>query len=188
LVAATKAPALAARPIESSQLLPRGGGAFLAEIDGNLTCWLHDDALVQLHHTTKIRGPGFEPMTFKLEKFTTPELVDAKGRMIPTVRAVHVAQADEEQQTTRAREDEDWVLARLLQFPENNSLAEIAIGLGWTFKSGEVAKSRVQHAIDRLNKEKPALIVKRREKWTLTEKGKEAAREAAIRFDRASGK
>jgi hypothetical protein len=170
---------------EPSQLLPRGGGAFLAEMDGNLTCWLHDETLVQLHHN-KIRGPGFEPMTFKLEKFTTPKLVDAKGRPIPTVRVIHAAQSDEDRQASRARDDEDRILVRLLGFP-NLSMAEIAIGAGWTFKGGEAAKSRVQRAIDRLSKEKPALVVKKREKWILTEKGKEAARLAAIRFEQTSG-
>ena len=28
---------------DPSQLVPRGGGAFLAEMDGNLTIWRHDD-------------------------------------------------------------------------------------------------------------------------------------------------
>ena len=50
----------------ASQLLPRGGGAFLAEIDGNLTLWKSDGSLIELYHT-KMRGPGFEPMTFRLE-------------------------------------------------------------------------------------------------------------------------
>jgi hypothetical protein len=169
---------------DPSQLLPRGGGAFLAEMDGNLTCWLHDETLVQLHHN-KIRGPGFEPMTFKLEKFTAPKLVDTKGRPIPTVRAIPAAQQDEDSQTGRARDDEDRILVRLLAFP-HLSMAEIAIGLGWTYKTGEAAKSRVQRALDRLIKEKPALVAKKREKWILTEKGKEAARLAAFRFDQAS--
>jgi hypothetical protein len=120
-------------------------------------------------------------MMFKLDRFSTPKLVDASGRPMPTVRAVHVSQADEDKQSDRAREDEDRVLARLLKFPDS-SMAELAIGLGWTFKSGEAAKSRVAHAINRLKGEKPTLILKKREKWTLTEKGKEAARIAALRF------
>jgi hypothetical protein len=41
---------------DPAQLLPRGGGAFLAEMDGNLTVWKRDDDTVELHHT-KIRGP-----------------------------------------------------------------------------------------------------------------------------------
>ena len=90
---------------------------------------------------------------------------------------------NEDRQNQRARDDEDRVLARLQAFPDI-SMAEIAIGLGWTFKGGEAANSRVQHAIDRLRAEKPAPIVKKRDKWTLTEKGKEAARIATLRSER----
>ena len=53
---------------EPAQLLPRGGGAFLAEIDGNLTAWKEEDGLITLHHSDKFRGPGFEPITFRLDR------------------------------------------------------------------------------------------------------------------------
>jgi hypothetical protein len=96
---------------------------------------------------------------------------------------VHVSQSDEDRQAQRARDDEDRVLARLLAFPDI-SMAEIAIGLGSTFKGGEAARSRVQRAIDRLKGQKPAMIVKKRDKWTLREKGKEAARIAVLSFER----
>jgi hypothetical protein len=172
---------------DSSQLLPRGGGAFLAEMDGNLTLWKRDDILVELHHN-KIRGPGFEPMTFRLDKFTTPKLKDVNGRLIPTVRAVHVAQDDEKRQTIRAREDEDRVLAHLLRDPDSNSQRDIALGLGWIQKDNEPARSRVQRAVDRLKEEKPALIKTSRGELRLTEKGKEAAREAAAKLARETEK
>jgi hypothetical protein len=172
---------------DPSQLLPRGGGAFLAEMDGNLTLWKRDDTLVELHHN-KIRGPGFEPMTFRLDKFTTPKLQDVKGRPIPTVRAVYVAQNDEEREKNHARDEEDLVMAHLLRDPDNNSQASIAISLGWFFKDGEPARSRVQRAVDRLKLEKPALIALRRNELMLTDKGKEAAREAAARLARETGK
>ena len=76
---------------EPSQLLPRGGGAFLAEIDGNITLWKHDGVLLDLHHTDKLRGPGFEPVNFRLETVNTTRLADKKGRIIPTVRAVWIS-------------------------------------------------------------------------------------------------
>jgi len=63
--------------LEPAQLLPRGGGAFLAEMDGNLTLCKHDDVLVELHHG-KIRGPGFEPMMFRFDKFATLSPVASK--------------------------------------------------------------------------------------------------------------
>jgi hypothetical protein len=169
--------------LESYQLLPRGGGAFLAEMDGNLTLVRHDDQLVELHHN-KIRGPGFEPMTFRLDRITTPKLVDSKDRMIPTVRATLIGQADEQVQQKRTREDEDRILAALLATPDA-SMAAIAEGNGWIYGNGDPAKTRVKKAIDRIHANaKPALIRKNRDRWELTEAGKEAARRAALDFER----
>src|SRR3954452_23132989 len=33
---------------DPTQLLPRGGGAFLAEVDGNLTIWRKDTKLIEM--------------------------------------------------------------------------------------------------------------------------------------------
>lgn len=166
---------------EPSQLLPRGGGAFLAEMDGNLTAWKQDD-MIELHHN-KIRGPGFEAMSFKLERITTSNLVDSKGRMLPTVRAVAISRSEESTQEKKTRDDEDRVLAALLSNPDA-SMADIAEGCGWTFASGEPAKSRVRRAINRIDTSaKPKLLRKNREKWELTEEGKTAARRAALDFE-----
>lgn len=168
---------------EPSQLLPRGGGAFLNETDGNLTAWKHDDVLIDLHHN-KIRGPGFEPIAFKLETIRTQKLVDAKNRMIPTVRAVVISQSEEDLQALQTREDEERVLAARLKVAETDdlSLADAAKMLGWTFADGAPARSRVQKTVDRLAHANPALIRKDRGRWFLTEKGKEAARKAALRL------
>jgi AAA domain len=168
---------------EVAQLLPRGGGAFLAEMDGNLTVMRHDDNLIELHHN-KIRGPGFEPMTFRLDRITTPKLVDSKDRMIPTVAAVEIGQADETSHTKKSREDEDRILAALLLLPDA-SMAAIAEHNGWVYGNGDPAKTRVKNAIDRIHANaKPALIRKNRQRWELTEAGKEAARRAALDFER----
>ncbi|HMF29731.1 MAG TPA: AAA family ATPase, partial [Candidatus Cybelea sp.] len=52
---------------EQNQLVPRGGGAFLAEVDGNLTVWRKTESVIELYYTGKLRGAGFEPMHFELE-------------------------------------------------------------------------------------------------------------------------
>ncbi|WP_181893037.1 DUF977 family protein [Falsiruegeria mediterranea] len=64
---------------DRSNLVPRGGGAFLNEIDGNLTCW-KDDNLVRLHWQGKHRGPDFLPVTMELKLFEDSRVVDAKNR------------------------------------------------------------------------------------------------------------
>jgi AAA domain len=168
---------------EASQLLPRGGGAFLAEMDGNLTVMKHDDNLVELHHN-KIRGPGFEPISFKLEPIRTDTLTDAKGRQIPTVRAVAISQAEEDQQTDRQHGDEDRVLAERLKFPDDEhvSLSQIAENCSWVGMDGTPLKKRAQRVFERLENANPSLAKRDRGAWRLTEKGKEAARKAALRL------
>lgn len=168
---------------DPTQLLPRGGGAFLAEIDGNLTSWKHDDVLIELHHN-KMRGPGFEPISFKLETIRTPKLVDARGRELPTVRAVPVTQSEEDTQRKRTEDDEDHVLAEMLAHPEA-SFSEIAESCGWVNGHGEALKKRVGRAIDRLQNAKPKLVRKNRNRWELTDEGKTQARKAALAFEQA---
>ena len=160
-----------------TQLLPRGGGAFLAEMDGNLTAWKHDEVLVDLNYT-KMRGPGFEPMTLKLEVIHTTRLTDDKGRVLPTVRAVAVSASEEDQQQRRTLNDEDRVLVQMMYAP-NQSLADIARSLGWLNNTDEPLRARVQRAMSRLEKEKPLLVRKVRGQWELTDKGKDIAAHAA---------
>jgi hypothetical protein len=99
---------------EPAQLLPRGGGSFLAEMDGNLTAW-KDDRLITLHHSDKFRGAGFEPISFRLDKVLVDALKDSRGRMIPTVRAVVINEDEEELEAQASRIDEDQVLLARLE-------------------------------------------------------------------------
>jgi hypothetical protein len=73
-------------------LQPRGGGAFVAEVDGNLVL-TKDRGLVKLHWQVKHRGPDFKPLYFELQTVTAPSMVDSKGRLVPTVIAVSPADA-----------------------------------------------------------------------------------------------
>jgi hypothetical protein len=165
--------------VDPSQLLPRGGGAFLAEMDGNLTIWRRDDVLVELHHCGKFRGAGFEPMTFRLEKITTPNLTDKKGRLLPTVRAVLISESEEEKQAQHLRSDEDALLAALLK-ESDRSVANLARACNWISQTGEPYKSKVHRTLERLSRAKPKLVAKIRDRWALTENGKSAARKAAL--------
>lgn len=162
---------------EPSQLLPRGGGAFLAEMDGNLTVWKHEE-MIELHHG-KMRGPGFEPMNFKLETIRTPSLTDALGRELPTVQAVTITRSEEDSQTAKVVEDEDKVMGALLADPEA-SFADIAEACGWRNDRGELLRARVQRVMVRLEKSKPAQVRKNRNRWELTEDGKVNARKAVL--------
>lgn len=75
---------------DPANLQPRGGGAFIAEVDGNLTL-TKADSRVKLHWQVKHRGADFAPLYFALDTVTAPTLVDSKGRPVPTVMAVGMA-------------------------------------------------------------------------------------------------
>lgn len=165
---------------EPSQLVPRGGGAFLAEMDGNLTAWKATDMIV-LHHT-KMRGPGFEPMSFELEPIRTDNLADADGRLLPTVRAVPITESEEETQAHKQRTEEDRLLTEMLKLP-GQSVADLARACGFLLGSGDPHKSKVQRMLTLLAKKpKPGFTDSNRDKWELTEKGKTAARTIALRL------
>jgi hypothetical protein len=154
---------------DPSQLLPRGGGAFLNEMDGNLTAWRHDETLVELHHN-KFRGPGFEPITFKLEKITTPKLVDSKGRELPTVQAVAISEREEAEQEAGAEREEDELLAALSSDPDR-SIADLARACGWLLAGGEPHKSKLDRVLNRLRVAKLIKKVRGRH-WRLTDEGR----------------
>ena len=135
--------------------------------------WKHDDDLVDLHHTDKLRGPGFEPITFKIEKFTTPKLVDAKGRAIPTLRVVSISEAEQAEQARNIRRDEDKLLVELLKNADR-SWADLARACGFVLDNGEPYKSKVRRIADELQSNK--LLKKTRgQRWTLTDQGRKAA-------------
>ena len=149
--------------------------------DGNLTVRRvgNGSQLIELAHN-KIRGPGFEPINFRLDKISCDRLVDTRGKQIPTVRARVVDDRELELEERRADGDETAVVIEMLANPDA-SRAEIAERLNWFFASGAPAKSRVQRAQERLLRDH--LLAKELGKIALTARGKEIARKAAIRTE-----
>lgn len=157
---------------DQSNLLPRGGGAFIAEVDGNLTCQKTEGGTVKLHWQGKFRGPDFKPIHFDLSTVTAPGLVDSKGREIPTVMASLVTEGETRQRREAARKDEDLVLVAIenLTAPSNTAIADY---LGWKDAGGETHKRRAQTATTKLRREKLAEL--QRDGWHLTTAGQKAA-------------
>ena len=153
-------------------LLPRGGGAFIAEVDGNLTCW-KTDSLVSLHWQGKFRGPDFAPITFQVETVTSEKIRDSKGRTIPTVIAKTLSDTERREAEASSRGDEDGVLGILAE-NDHLSMVALATSLGWTTHAGEPNKSKVQRLVERLKKAK--LVETDRSGLSLTPKGKEEAK------------
>jgi hypothetical protein len=147
-------------------------------VDGNLTLWKHDGALLELHHSDKLRGPGFEPISLRLETVNTARLKDKKGRIIPTVRAVWISDAETERETEKARDHEDALLRAML-IPDQ-SIADLAIACHWFTSTGDPYKSKVQRVLKRLEKRK-LVTSKRGVSPALTDFGKTASRASASR-------
>jgi hypothetical protein len=157
-----------AKGADPSNLTPRGGGAFLGEVDGNLTA-ARDDKIVRLHWAGKMRGPDFEAIPFELVTIKTPRLVDSKGRQLPTVMARLLTPTEEISREDEARKDEDAILAAMQAAP-GASVADLADAVGWKVGAGAPHKSKVDRVLRRLKTEK--LVEQRRGKWGLTKAGK----------------
>jgi AAA domain len=156
-------------------LLPRGGGAFLNEMDGNFTLWAEGEReTTEMHWAGKLRGPAFDPICFALDKGTCPNLVDAKGRLIPSIWAYQADQRRAENSASRQRDDEDAVLIAMHEAPDRTlaSWAELLCWISPTTK--EPLKMRVQRALERLRSEK--LATQKRGRWILTGAGKNEAK------------
>lgn len=154
-------------------LEPRGGGAFLAEVDGNLTGW-KEDALVTLHHhTRKWRFPTFDPVTFELRPAQLDAFTDRKGRPVQSVIAVPAADERIEQIQEKHGSDQD-VLLKAMQRNPNASLRALAMGCGWVTAAGKPLSSRVERVAHALKA--PGLTSQdRKGTWFLTPKGLEEA-------------
>ena len=133
---------------KDDNIQPVGGGAFVAEMDGNLTC-IGDGDLVEVHWQTKLRGPDFLPIKFELKRMTTAQLVDSKGRPITTVVARALSDKRFEQRVAEALSEEDEVLDVMRAQP-GISIAKIAQEMQWLSKSGEPHKSRVHRVLQKL--------------------------------------
>jgi hypothetical protein len=156
-------------------LAPRGGGAFLNEIDTNLVCKKESGSMVvQLHYNRKIRGVDFAPIAFELRPGTTERLTDSKGRPIWTVTAHPISGDEQSNREERVRSDEDRLLLLMKDQP-GLSMAKMAETLNWTYSSGEPNKSKVERMMHRFAKQK--LVKKVRDEWQLSKEGEKAASE-----------
>jgi hypothetical protein len=168
----------ACHPVKNAtddNLIPRGGGAFLNEVDGNLTACATEGS-VEVHTQGKFRGPDFAPLSFLLKTVTHERLKDSKGRLIPTVVASPLSEQAREDITKVVRSREDELLVALLD-PANRkaSRMELARRLSWVMRDGKPYHVLVGRILKALEKDK--LITLERGEITLTKKGGEAARE-----------
>jgi len=178
---------VACHPVKSadaSNLLPRGGGAFLNELDGNLVLVKGEGSTIKLHWQGKHRGPDFDPVHFELKAVTAPTLVDSRGRSVPTVMATALSTGETRKRREEARRGEDDVLLEI-ERDGSQSLADMAERLGWKREDGSPDKRRVSSATEKLKKDK--LVEYKRNKWRLLPAGQSAAVEVRTERHRAAG-
>jgi hypothetical protein len=158
---------------DRDNLLPRGGGAYVAEVDGNLICRkAGGDNVSEIHWHGKFRGPDFNPLAFETRQVSSAKLVDSDGQPIPTVIGFPLDEAAHSNKRAESRAQEDDLL-QILSEHEGLSLASMAQLATWINKAGEPHKSKAARVIERLRL--AGLVKNERGDWRLTETGRKAA-------------
>jgi hypothetical protein len=159
---------------DMSNLLPRGGGAFLAEVDGNLVAIRErGSSLVEITTHGKFRGAEFDPLSFKLMELTSEKLKDGRGKNIWTVIAVPIQEGERSAMADAGYAKRSQLLRAMIDRPAS-SIAELAQAVGWTYQNGNPNRSLVQRLLASLREEK--LVEKKGDRWVPTPKGRKAAR------------
>jgi hypothetical protein len=136
-------------------LIPRGGGAFLAEMDGNLWCEKAGDLTIISRDPDKYRDVYFEPFAFRRsvkypERLKNPET----GKAMPTIVSDY---ADEREVAEVQYESniEDMQVLEVVAEDATMSLRNIADKLYWMSKiSGLADGKKVDRIVKRLQKAK----------------------------------
>jgi RecA/RadA recombinase len=126
-------------------LQPRGGGAVIAEFDGNMTCRRVETATI-VHWQGKFRGPDFSPIHFLLEGATTERLKDSSGHLIWTVFAKPASEQQQEEISKALQHDLNRVMETIDAEP-GLSLTQIAIRLDWKNRQSKPDKSKAQKRV-----------------------------------------
>ena len=145
------------------EMTPRGGGAFLNEVDGNIGLVRNEAGVLVASAIGKFRGPEFPALNFGLKVIKDhPLLVDTKGRQIPTIVAEPISSGEVQRREELANKDDQKVLEALCNgtMQRNADLCK-ALG-GWHH-------NKVGKALERLAKEGLALETK--DYWSATPKG-----------------
>jgi hypothetical protein len=131
------------------QMIPRGGTAFLGEIDGNITCVL-DEGLIEVRPHSKFRGStNWGPLNFHLDYIKLPaEYTDTQGRPIPTVVAMSVTD-DEIDRIGKNKNNKMFKVLDMMVDHPGISITDIAENLSWFKENGEPNRSWVSNEINR---------------------------------------
>jgi ribosomal protein L12E/L44/L45/RPP1/RPP2 len=165
-------------PVKSfdvNNLVPRGGNAFVNEVDGNLVCLYDADTkIVTMTHHGKFRGPDFEPPLFRIVADKNCEkLKTVKGRGVWTATA-HLISAEEKAALDEKSDGRTGRLLELIVAEPGISLAKMAEKLGLFYQSGKPNKALVDALVKRLREE--GLVKQEARHWHPTARGMKLAK------------
>jgi len=157
-------------------LMPRGGGAFLAEVDGNMAV-MRKDSLLAVVPFGKFRGDMAWSQKYEIQVIADhPKLKDARGRQMRSVLARPVADGTAAVMEKRTDADLETVLGAVHNTP-GATTTDLARVLGWTFgPKSDPNVNRVKRNLARLLKDK--LVRETMGKWKTTSAGQQALNEA----------
>lgn len=156
----------------ADEMIPRGGSAFLAEVDGNIGV-VRQESTILATVMGKFRGSDAWSLRFELDVIRDhPLLRDTKGRFISTVIARPISEAMAAVHDMAATREEDTVLYVLPGSGELGlSASDVARKLGWFVKRdpNHPAHTKAGRKLEKLKREK--LVEDVRGKWRLSRKG-----------------
>ena len=161
---------IAAHPVKNAaadNLIPYGGGAILNEIDGNLTLNMALGGVTELYWQGKLRGVELEPVKFRFEGRTSPDVKDVKGREVelPLLRPMTDADAESRE---KAAINQDAALLKAMRDGPGATLNALAAATGFH-------RSSIEHKLNRLATPQGGKLVKNTlGKWALTPAGLKA--------------
>jgi hypothetical protein len=170
---------------DMDNLLPRGGGAFLAEIDGNFACRRisGNGNNVELVTHGKFRGPEFSPISFSINAGTSDRLKDSKGRSIWTVTAQLLTAAERAKVDQSGEQREDDLLAAMADNP-GASLATLAGKAGWPHGNDGQPNKKMAYKVMKVLLGKKLVKKNAGDRYELTKSGKEEAARVKTERDR----
>jgi len=164
----------AGKDMTRDSCVPRGGSAFLNEIDTNLSVWSEGDT-AELHWTRKKRGPDFTPILFEYKGVQ----MRYHDQDVPTVVAVHIDEDREKEVRQRRKEAESRLMFAMFH-NQSGTIREWAREAGFVIRTGvHAGEAHTSFTVRTLERLKQYKLAERsqRDGWVLTKQGREEAKE-----------
>ena len=160
-------------------LMPRGAGAFMAEVDGNMAVTRKDGGLLTVAPFGKFRGDMSWLQQYEISAVKDhPMLTDARGRQMASVLARPVGSGAAATMEKRGDADVERVLSALDKAPSTGfTPTDIARLFDWTYgNKGEPHSVKAGRILKRLLRDK--LAKEAIGKWRLTPAGQKYLNDA----------